>query len=175
MKKSSDSLFLFTDASVSPQNQIAVGGFFFVLEYEFNSLSLIELFERMDKSICYKEFSSGQSTRVEILSIIAALNFIKNTHSKVKLFTDCQGVCHLLGARRAKLERNKFMTRAGKSLASADLYRELFVMVDAFELTSVKMEGHKAKKLKQTREDSIFQFLDKSVRKKLRYTLAKRF
>ncbi len=166
-----ESLLLFTDASVAPQHQIAVGGFLCLTRDDFLSQDLDGLLASIPDKIVYREFPTHKSSYAEILTVIEALDYVKALQKSLRLFTDCQTVCHLLGERRAKLENVHFTTGAGKELAHAELYRELFGRADRFELTWVKLEGHKASKAHKTREDLIFQILDKSVRKKLRFAV----
>ena len=167
-----DTFLIFTDAATSPQTSIAVGAFLCIKQSSIESYaqsSPDELYLKLSDIIVYGNYTSKKSTWSEIKTVIDALsNLKKNPLQKVELYTDCQSVCDLLNKRKEKLLKNNFITRTGKVLANADLYKELFEVAEQFDIHVFKIKGHSPKSNRVSIEEKIFTVLDKLSRKKLR-------
>ncbi|MEO8402488.1 MAG: RNase H family protein [Gammaproteobacteria bacterium] len=170
-----NTLLIFTDAATSSSENISVGAFLLLEEKEFQKyidFNLNDLFIQLENKIVYKKYNSKKSTWSEIQTAIDALN---HTHlpsaSIVKMYTDCQSLCDLLGKRKEKLLKNNFITRAGKVLQNADLYKELYQTAEKFQLSTLKIKGHQKVSDSTRLEEKIFSILDKFSRRKLRELL----
>lgn len=169
-----DTMLIFTDAATSSVTNIAIG-VFLCLEKEqlqrYAACSWNELYVQLAGKLVYKQYISKKSTMSEIKTAIAALNFLEQQSlgfSKVEIYTDCQSLCDLLGKRKEKLQKNNFITRTGKILANAELYRELYAVAEKFQIFSFKIKGHDAISKRVNLPQKIFAMLDKLGRKKLR-------
>jgi len=170
---------VFTDAATSSQTETSIGAFLYLEEQQIEKYSQFEsnqLSNLIIEKIIYHQFQSKKSTGSEIKNIIEALYKIRETlgdHLKVIIYTDCQSFCDLVGRRKEKLEKNNFITSAGKVHANAELYKELFAITRQFEISAVKIKGHDIKSQRVTIQEKIFAILDHLTRKKLREVLSK--
>lgn len=102
--------------------------------------------------------------RMELLAVIEATKLaIKQQLNEVTIYTDSQYVVDLPN-RRAKLEVNNYLTKAGKRLQNADLLETFFELSDRIVLLLVKVKAHQ----KQTNDPNPNRTIDRWVRKKLR-------
>lgn len=172
MKKISNTLFLYTDASFNPRHKIAVSGWSL-----FNNLTEHELGQSLISKL--QIFEEKTNIRAELKGAITALEFImefkKNeTHSdlpQVQLFTDCQAVSDLL-RRRKKLERDDFISATqDKKLSNSDLYQKFFLIYDKIVPIIHWIKGHSRDNNRNSIQKN-FRMLDQSVRKKLRDSIA---
>lgn len=170
----SNTMMIFTDASISPQTCIGVGVFLCLSREHieaYDQCSMEELSAKLSNQIVYTEYQSKKSTWSEIKTVIHALNFIqKNSKidSKIEIYTDCQSLCDLMGRRKEKLKKSHFITKTGKLLQNADLYKELFEIAEKFQIQTVKIKGHNSISNRLTVQEKIFAVLDQCSRKKLR-------
>jgi ribonuclease HI len=172
-----DKLLLFTDAATSPQACVAVGAFLCLTPLELDEYAEFThtgLSAKLAGSIAYNTYASKKSTWSEIQTVIDALyhiqkNFPPGKH--IEIYTDCQTLCDLMQGRKEKLEKNNFITRTGKVLQNADLYKELFAITEKFKIRIFKIKGHAATMNRLTIHEKIFSILDKLSRKKLRSLL----
>lgn len=173
-----ESLFIFTDAATSSKRVVAVGAFLCLTEHDLRSLAecnLEKLLRLLSDRIVYTTYHSKKSTWSEIQTVIDSLDFVKQKlqlYKTIKLFTDCQSVCDLLGRRKERLIKNNFMTRSGKELEHAGLYKKLFLWADEYKIEAVKVKGHAAWVDRATVPEKIFLVLDKLSRGKLREVLS---
>lgn len=169
-----DTIFVFIDAATSPQAGIAIGAFICLEQQQINELDqfTIEILSKhLANKVSYKKYTSNKSTWSEITTAIHAFSSIReNTPSirKVEIYTDCQSLCDLLGKRKEKLEKNNFMNRNGKVIQHAKLYKELYAIVENFEVQIIKVKGHNPKYRCLSWQERVFSVLDKFSRKKLR-------
>lgn len=172
-----DKILIFTDAATSPTMHISVGAFLFLDEIQmqnFSDCTINDLYSKLSNMIIYQQYASKKSTWSEIKNVIDSLNFIYKKFGVVRnieIYTDCQSLCDLLGRRKEKLQRTNFITRAGKILPNADLYRELFSIAEKFQIQTFKMKGHHSKSNRVSLQEKIFDVLDKLSRQKLRETV----
>jgi ribonuclease HI len=172
-----DTRIIFTDAATSSKDTLSVGAFLCLHKeqiQQYAKCSSEDLFIKLADKVVYKKYNSKKSTWSEIKIAIDAIDSIaKNSGSlcNVEIYTDCQSLCDLLNKRKVKLESNNFMTRSGSVLKNADLYKELFLLSDQFQVKTFKIKGHASKTHRLSVHEKIFAILDKCSRKELRSIL----
>ena len=150
---------LFTDSSVNPQEKIGFGSFLILDEKNIS-------FEEMKKNIKIKRFENTSSTKLELQTLLWALEEINDKNIIIEVYTDCQNIIGLQD-RREKLEKNNFQTSAGKIMNNHELYKDFFEKTDELNLIFTKVKGHKKNSLKDE-IDTIFNLVDKASRNALR-------
>jgi ribonuclease HI len=159
-----NSIKLFTDSSVNPQEKIGFGAY---LKTTDESVPLLE----MKKNIKTKKFIDTSSTKLELQTLLWALDEIKNdSNPLIEIYTDCQNIIGLEN-RRKKLESNDYKSSKGKLMNNHDLYKLFFEKIDKLNLVFIKVKGHKKSSLKDE-IDNIFNLVDKASRNALREELA---
>ena len=170
MLKTSYDYFLFCDASVSSQNQQAIGAYLILKQQDLSktsSMSANTIESLVENDIGYAHIETNKSTEAELRTFSHALEQIP-TSSKVCVYTDCQNLSYLLGTRRIKLERKQFKNSKGMDLTHKNLYQKIFSLVDQYQINICKLKGHKPSKEIKTIEERIFSWIDRLSRKKLR-------
>lgn len=157
VRKNSQKVLLFTDASVSPQTGVGCGAFVAVDKIE-------ESLEDTADSIRVKRFFSTSSARLEIETLLWALSEIRAL--KVDAYTDSQNILSL-PKRRAVLEQNSYCTKSGKPHGLAGLYKDFFAWTDSISLRIIKVSGHRPANMRN-KTDRIFSLVDKASRAALR-------
>lgn len=150
---------LFTDSSVNPQEKIGFGSFLII---EDENLS----FENLKKTIKTKKFENTSSTKLELQTLLWALDEIENKNYLIEVYTDCQNIINLKD-RREKLEKNEYKSSQGKLINNHELYKLFFEKSDKLDLVFIKVKGHKKNSLKDE-IDTIFNLVDKASRNALR-------
>ena len=150
---------LFCDGSCNPQEKIGYGAYLLI---EDNNFDLIFL----KSKIIFKKFENTSSSKLEIETLLWALNDIDIKDCIIEVYTDCQNIIGLEN-RREKLEKNNFQTSSGKLISNYELYKEFFEKLDELNLSFIKVKGHKKTSLKDEL-DTIFNLVDKASRKALR-------
>ena len=84
-------------------------------------------------------------------------------------FADCQNIIGLKD-RRARFEKNNYMTGKGKQIKNHELYKEFYNLVDTLDCEFIKVKGHKKTSTKNE-IDEIFTLVDKATRNALRVNL----
>ncbi|WP_198304719.1 ribonuclease HI [Arcobacter vandammei] len=154
---------LFTDSSVNPQKKIGFGAF---LEVSDDNLEIDDL----KKNIKIKRFDDTSSTKLELQTLLWALDKICTTNSKIELYTDCQNIIGLQD-RREKFEINEYKTSSGKIIKNHELYKLFFKKIDELNIDFIKVKGHKKNSLKDE-IDTIFNLVDKASRNALRENIS---
>jgi ribonuclease HI len=154
---------LFTDSSVNPQEKIGFGAFLKIID---DKIPLIE----MKTIIKTKRFEDTSSTKLELQTLLWALDEIKDESDTIEVYTDCQNIIGLED-RRKRLESNDYKSSKGKLMNNHDLYKLFFEKVDKLDLSFIKVKGHKKTSLKDD-IDNIFNLVDKASRNALREDLA---
>lgn len=150
---------LFCDGSCNPQEKIGYGAYILIGDDNFDLISL------KSRSI-FKKFENTSSSKLEIETLLWALNDIDIKDCIIEVYTDCQNIIGLEN-RREKLEKNNFQTSSGKLIGNYELYKEFFEKLDKLNLSFIKVKGHKKTSLKDEL-DAIFNLVDKASRKALR-------
>ena len=151
---------LFTDSSVNPQEKIGFGSFLLLNNDETKA------FEDLKKDIKLKRFENTSSTKLELQTLLWALDEIEDKNIIIEIYTDCQNIIGLEN-RRDKLEKNHFYSTSGKLMNNHELYKEFFRKLDELNLTFIKVKGHKKNSLKDE-IDNIFNLVDRASRNALR-------
>ncbi len=154
-----ENLHLFTDGSVDNQSGIGYGAFLFLYNLE-NSLQ-----EAKDQ-VQLLGFENTSSTKIELQILLHALKKLKGSFEKIVVYSDSQNIYSLI-ARRQRLEKNNFYTKANRKIGNADLYIEFFSIVDKWNIEFIKVKGHKSTKEKNKIE-RIFTLVDRASRRALR-------
>ena len=150
---------LFTDSSVNPQEKIGFGSFLII---EDENLS----FENLKKIIKTKKFENTSSTKLELQTLLWALDEIENKNFLIEVYTDCQNIINLKD-RREKLEKNEYKSSKDRIINNHELYKLFFEKLDKLDLVFIKVKGHKKNSLKDE-VDTIFNLVDKASRNALR-------
>lgn len=150
---------LFTDSSVNPQEKIGFGSFLII---EDENLS----FENLKKIIKTKKFENTSSTKLELQTLLWALDEIENKNFLIEVYTDCQNIINLKD-RREKLEKNEYKSSKDRLINNHELYKLFFEKLDKLDLVFIKVKGHKKNSLKDE-VDTIFNLVDKASRNALR-------
>ena len=122
---------LFCDGSCNPQEKIGYGAYLLI---EDNNFDLIFL----KSKIIFKKFENTSSSKLEIETLLWALNDIDIKDSIIEVYTDCQNIIGLEN-RREKLEKNNFQTSSGKIINHYELYKEFFEKLDELNLTFISI------------------------------------
>ncbi len=152
-------LLLFTDGSVNTQSKVGYGAYLAVTEY---GLSL----DSLGKLVKTRRFEQTSSTKLEMQSLLWALNEIQPLENKVIVYTDSQNIIGLKG-RRDRFEQNDYRTKKNKLISNSELYKEFYRTTDLLDCTMVKVQGHQASDQKEY-IDRLFTLVDKASRNALR-------
>ena len=151
---------LFTDSSLNPQEKIGFGSFLLLNNDETKA------FEDLKKDIKLKRFENTSSTKLELQTLLWALDEIEDKNIIIEIYTDCQNIIGLEN-RRDKLEKNHFYSTSGKLMNNHELYKNFYEKLDKLNLTFIKVKGHKKNSLKDE-IDNIFNLVDRVSRNALR-------
>ncbi|MGM0417506.1 MAG: RNase H family protein [Thermodesulfobacteriota bacterium] len=152
-------LNIFTDASVNTKSKTGFGAYL-----KLTDLTLSPDF--LKKYITTIKFENTSSSRLELQTLLHALNNSKYAYDKITIYTDSQTIKEL-AARRERLEKSNFISGKNKVLKNHDLYKKFYKFCDESTIEIVKLTGHKKTKEKNY-IDKIFSIVDKESRKALR-------
>lgn len=152
-------LFLFTDASVDPLTKVGYGAYLLLGEYELEA-PLPKL------KINIKKFKNTTSSRLELETLLWALQSIKATGHKIVAFTDSQNIITLKD-REDRIKKNKYLGKSGIHLRNHKLYKKFYALTDMYECDFIKVKGHKKSEDKD-RVDEYFTLVDRASRDALR-------
>ncbi len=159
MNNTKPQLFLFTDGSVNPQSGVGFGAYL-LLE------TLDSPYTEVEQKIQIKKFNDTSSTKLELETLLWALNDVHLKDCKVTIYTDCQNIIGLK-ERRDRFEKNDYITGKGKLIKSHELYKIFYKRTDVLDCEFIKLKGHKASAIKNEIDD-IFTLVDKATRNALR-------
>ena len=159
MNKIKPEIYLFTDGSVNPKSGIGFGGYLLL-----DTLKIIST--EIDNKIKVKKFNDTSSTKLELETLLWALNEIDLQNSKIIIYTDCQNIIGL-NDRRKRFEKNDYMTAKGKLIKNHELYKVFYKLTDILDYEFIKVKGHK-KTSSKNEIDKIFSLVDKATRNALR-------
>jgi ribonuclease HI len=152
-------VFLFTDASVNPQSKIGFGAYLLLDENQLLCPLCIH-------DVKTRKFENTTSSKLELETLLWALNEINVPNDKIIIYTDCQNIISLKD-RRARLEKNSYLSSSNKLIKNHKLYKEFYTITDMLDCKFVKVKGHK-KKGEKDYIDNIFTLVDKASRTALR-------
>lgn len=153
---------LFIDVSVNPQIKVGYGAFLVIKEKK----PCIETLKGMVK---VRKFDDTSSTKLEIQTLLWALNTIQAPGERITVFTDSQNIVGLT-ARRNRFEQNEYRSRNNQHINLYLLYQSFFDLIDHLECNFIKVKGHKRSHQKNEM-DQYFSLVDKASRKALRQYL----
>jgi len=151
--------FLFTDGSVNPKQNIGFGAYLHVKQNDTYD-------ESLKKSVKVKRFDATSSTKLELETLLWALDEINIADEELIVFTDCQNILGL-NSRREKFEKNDYLTNKNKKIANHELYKKFYKITDTLHCQFIKVKGHKPKNEKNNM-DKLFTLVDKASRNALR-------
>ena len=154
-----DELMLFTDGSVNTQSNIGYGAYLAVSE---RGLSL----NSVRTSVKVRRFEHTSSTKLELQTLLWALNDIQALGRKVILYTDSQNILGVQG-RRERFEQNDYRSKKNKRLSNYELYQEFYRVIDHLDCELVKVRGHQVSNQKDD-ISKLFTLVDRAARKALR-------
>ncbi len=152
-------LILLTDGSVNSHSGIGYGAYLAVT----NTGLLPDALTRLVK---VKRFEHTTSTKLELQTLLWALNDIQASGRKLIIYTDSQNIIGLPG-RRIRFEQNEYRTRNGRLIKNYALYREFYRMTDQLDFELVKVRGHLVSDQKAY-IDRLFTLVDRASRIALR-------
>jgi ribonuclease HI len=154
-----DELMLLTDGSVNTQSNIGYGAYLVVSE---RGLSLDSLRTRVK----VRRFENTSSTKLELQTLLWALNDIQALGSKVIVYTDSQNIMGLQG-RRDRFEQNDYRSKKNHRLNNYELYQEFYRITDQLDCELVQVRGHQVSNQKDD-IDRLFTLVDRASRNALR-------
>ena len=154
-----DKQLLFTDGSVNSKEHIGYGAYLLVQEEEL-------LLDWPRAKVKVKRFENTSSTKLELQTLIWALEEIQVAGHKVKIYTDSQNIIGL-PRRRNRLEQNDYRSQKNKLLNNHELYRAFFSLIDQLDCELIKVQGHLSLG-KKDKIDRLFTLVDRASRKALR-------
>ena len=152
-------LILLTDGSVNTQSNVGYGAYLAVSE---RGLFL----DSLRTHVKVRRFEHTSSTKLELQTLLWALNDIQALGSKIIVYTDSQNIMGLQG-RRDRFEQNDYRSKKNKRLNHYELYQEFYRMIDHLDCEFVKVCGHQALKKKDD-IDKLFTLVDRASRNALR-------
>jgi len=152
-------LFLFTDASVDPQTKIGYGAYLLLGEYELEA-PLAKLRPKV------KKFKNTTSSRLELETLLWALQSINATKHKIVVFTDSQNII-TLNNKEESLKKNGYLNKRGIHIRNHKLYKKFYTLTDMHECDFIKLKGHKKSEDKEM-ADKYFTLVDRASRDALR-------
>jgi len=150
---------LFTDGSVNTKSKIGYGAYLLISESSLQS-------ELLPNQIQLKRFEQTSSTKLELQTLLWALNDIQPLHDKLTLYTDSQSLISL-PARRERLEQMDYRSRQGRRLNNYQLYQDFYRLTAQFDFRMVKVSGHQPRRQKDEIA-KLFSLVDKASRRALR-------
>ena len=128
---SSEIFAAFIDSRVDPYNNIGFGAYL-ILNNENESL------EELKEHIKIKRFENTSSSKLELQTLLWALDEIADKNVIIEVYTDCQNIIGLEN-RRKKLEKNHFYSTSGKLMNNHDLYKDFYLKLDELSLSFIKV------------------------------------
>ena len=152
-------ILLFTDGSVNPQSNIGYGAY---LSVDEPGLPLTVSRNRVKT----KRFDQTSSTKLELQTLLWALDDIQALKRRVVVYTDSQNIMGLK-ARRKRLEQNDYQSKKNRHIKNYKLYQEFYSIMDQLDCEFVKVRGHLAVHEKDE-IDHLFTLVDRASRNALR-------
>ena len=152
-------LLLLTDGSVNNQSNVGYGAYLTVVD---PGLSL----DKLKTQVKVRRFEQTSSTKLELQTLLWALNDIQILGRKLIIYTDSQNIIGLPG-RRERLEQNDYRSNKNIPLNNFELYQEFYRLIDQLDCELVKVRGHQPSKQKDD-IDRLFTLVDKASKKALR-------
>ena len=153
---SSEIFAAFIDSRVDPYNNIGFGAYL-ILNNENESL------EELKEHIKIKRFENTSSSKLELQTLLWALDEIADNNISIEIYTDCQDIIGLENKRK-KLEKNHFYSTSGKLMKNHDLYKDFYLKLDELSLSFIKVkERNTLIKLSGHDLEDIYEVLDLEI------------
>jgi len=152
-------ILLFTDGSVNVQSKTGWGAFLAFQETK-------EIPENLPELVKIKKFENTSSTKLELQTLLWALQNIETKNCKIVVYTDSQNIIGL-PARRERFKRNGYHNKKGELIKNHQLYKDFFQQTDKLDIDFIKVRGHK-KTAQKDNIDKIFTIVDRASRRALR-------
>jgi len=150
---------LFSDGSVNTQTHVGFGAYLIVPENA--------TFEALDTlHVKVKAFTQTSSTKLELQTLLWALDEVKDLADEIVIYTDSQNIIGL-PSRRERFERNEYATKQKKVHEHAALYQTFYRVMDELKCSLVKVKGHKLS-CDKDEIDRYFTLVDRASREALR-------
>ena len=147
---------LFTDSCLDPYNKMGFG-VYLILNDENKSL------KELKEHIKIKRFENTSSTKLELQTLLWALDEIADNNISIEIYTDCQDIIGLENKRK-KLEKNHFYSTSGKLMKNHDLYKDFYLKLDELSLSFIKVkERNTLIKLSWHVLEDIYEVLDLEI------------
>ena len=150
---------LFSDGSVNTQTHVGFGAYVIVPEN-----ASFEAFETLHVKV--KVFHQTSSTKLELQTLLWALDEVKDCEDEIMVYTDSQNII-TLPSRRERFERKEYATKQKKIHEHAALYQAFYRVMDAMKCSLVKVKGHKLS-IDKDAMDHYFTLVDRASREALR-------
>ena len=150
---------LFTDGSVNAQTKIGYGAYLAVFD---GGVSLDALRSRVK----VRRFEHTSSTKLELQTLLWALNEIQPFGGKVMVYTDAQNIM-TLKKRRVRHEESGYHSKRHRRINHYLLYQEFYRVMDRLNCVFVKMRGHLPSNQRNS-VDQLFSLVDRASREALR-------
>lgn len=152
-------LMLLTDGSVNTQSKIGYGAYLAVLDPELSV-------DQLKTQVKVKRFAQTSSTKLELQTLLWALDELQPSDCKLIVYTDSQNIIGL-PARRQRLEQNDYRSKKNIRLKNYALYQQFYRLSDQLNCNFVKLAGHLPADQK-TPTDHLFTLVDRASRQALR-------
>ncbi|MFW5773444.1 MAG: ribonuclease HI [Tangfeifania sp.] len=152
-------ILLFTDGSVNTKTKTGIGAYFAVPDSEAST-------ENLKEKVKTRQFENTSSTRLELETLLWALDEVSSSATKIIVYTDSQNITGLLH-RRERLEKNDFRSKSNRLMNNHDLYREFYRVTNKLNCEFVKVTGHQPSRQKD-KIHRLFTLVDRASRKALR-------
>ena len=126
--------------------------------------AILETFETLHVKV--KEFAQTSSTKLELQTLLWALEEVKESADEIIIYTDSQNII-TLPSRKERFERMGYATKQKKLHAHTALYQAFFRVMDEMKCSLVKVKGHKLTRDKDA-IDRYFTLVDRASREALR-------
>ena len=164
-------LQVFTDGSVNTQSKVGYGAYLALSD----NLSLKQGASRasLKDTVRVKRFENTSSTKLELQTLIWAVNqtiaLAGDGECRLTVYTDSQNIIGL-PERRARLEKNNYLSSKNKLLNNHELYQDFYRLISSVKLELVKVVGHQPES-KKGEIDRLFSCVDQASRRALREEL----
>jgi ribonuclease HI len=155
-------VFLFTDGSVNVQSNIGFGAALLVHDFD-------QPIDSLRNEVQVKRFENTSSTKLELETLLWALNRIDRENKKVIIYTDSQNIIGLPG-RRERFERNNYSSKKNERIKNYKLYQAFYKITDELDCELIKVRGHQQTHKKDA-VHKIFTLVDQASRNALRAKL----
>ncbi|MBN2038886.1 MAG: ribonuclease H [Spirochaetes bacterium] len=150
---------LFIDGSVNTRLKTGYGAYLAVSENEYFP-------ESHKVYVKIKRFENTNSSKLEIQTLLWALDEIDFSGKEVTIYTDSQNIISLL-KRHDHLKKNDYYSNKNVRLNNYKLYMEFYEKTENLNCKFIKVQGHKSSDSKDY-IDRLFAVVDRAARNALR-------